>query len=78
MQDRPTANRVRGSTDMPTEKEVIARVGKPMWERMKATTWLDGITVTINKNGETEIPQSDIDRAYLAATGKTVNSMAWD
>ena len=33
MQDRPTANRVRGSTDMPTEKEVIARVGKPMYMR---------------------------------------------
>lgn len=63
---------------MPTEKEIIAKYGKPMWDKMCATKWLDGITMTLNEKGETDIPQSDIDRAYLAATGKRVTTMGWD
>jgi len=63
---------------MPTEKEAIKAYGKPMWDKMVATTWLDGITVTQNETGEMDIPQSDLDRAYMAATGKIIPSMGWD
>lgn len=63
---------------MPTEKEVIKKVGKEMWDKMVATKWLDGITVTMNENGETNIPQSDIDRAYRAAKGEKIHPLNWD
>jgi hypothetical protein len=63
---------------MPTKKEVIKKVGKPMWDKMVATTWLDGITVTMNENGEMDIPQSDIDRAYRAANGGNIHPLEWD
>lgn len=34
---------------MPTKKQVIEKVGKEMWDRMVATGWLDGITVSIKR-----------------------------
>jgi hypothetical protein len=106
---------------MPTKKEVIKKYGKPMWDKMCATTWLDCITVTIKRalceckcekcgavknicvdpydsharfncdcgrwNGmhvgkiikmESDIPASDIDRAYRAANGGHVSYLEWD
>lgn len=32
---------------MPTKKQIIKLLGQEMWDRMKKTGWLDGITVTI-------------------------------
>ncbi len=34
---------------MPTEKEIIARYGQEMWDKMGKTGWLDGITMTIKE-----------------------------
>jgi hypothetical protein len=33
---------------MPTEKECIKKYGQTTWNKMVATGWLEGITVTIN------------------------------
>lgn len=63
---------------MPTKKQVIKKVGEEMWEKMCATGWLDGITVTLLPNGETDIPESDIDRAYRAAKGEKIGDWEWD
>jgi hypothetical protein len=34
---------------MPTQKQVIEKVGQDMWDKMVKTGWLDGITVTIKR-----------------------------
>ena len=63
---------------MPTADQVIKKVGKKMWDKMCATGWLDGITVSLNSDGKTEIPESDIDRAYRAAHGERITAWEWD
>ena len=63
---------------MPTEEQVIEKYGKDMWDKMVNTGWLDGITVELMPDGKTNIPQSDIDRAYRAANGKYVSHLEMD
>jgi hypothetical protein len=107
---------------MPTKEEVIKKYGKPMWNKMVKSTWLDCITVTIHRalcvcrcekcgcvtnmwigppfdwniqpncecgrwkglhiemiiKSESDIPQSDIDRAYRAAKGEKIHHLEWD
>ena len=45
-------------------KEVEERYGKEMADKMAESDMLTAITVTI-RDGETDIPESDIDRAYM-------------
>ena len=63
---------------MSTEKQTIEKYGKEMWDKMVATGWLDGITCRIMPNGEIDIPQSDIDRAYREAKGEYVSHLEMD
>ena len=63
---------------MPTADQVIKKVGKKMWDKMCATGWLDGITVSLNPDGTTDIPESDIERAYRAAHGERITAWEWD
>jgi hypothetical protein len=63
---------------MPTAEQVIKKVGQKMWDRMCATGWLDGITLSLNADGTVEIPESDIDRAYRAAHGEKISDWGWD
>jgi hypothetical protein len=58
--------------------EAIKKYGSETWAKMSESGWLDGITVTIGKNGETDIPQSDLDRAYRAIQGKPIHPLDWD
>lgn len=61
-----------------TPKEAIQKYGPEMLEKMRNTGWLDGITVSLNENGEIDIPNSDYDRAYRAAKGEKVSNIEWD
>jgi len=61
-----------------TPKEAEKKYGKEMLEKMRKTGWLDGITMTLNENGEVDVPDSDYDRAYRAAQGKKIHPLEWD
>jgi hypothetical protein len=63
---------------MVTKKQVIEKYGKEMWDKMCATGWLDAITVTLLPDGDGDIPESDIDRAFRAANGKYIHPLEWD
>ena len=63
---------------MPTDKEAIEIFGEDLWKKMCASGWLDGITVVLLPNGETDIPESDLLRAYRAARGGSIHPLEWD
>lgn len=63
---------------MTTKAQAIKKYGQKTWDKMCATGWLDGITVTLLSNGEMDIPESDIDRAYRASQGHYIHSEEWD
>ena len=46
--------------------EAIKKYGKD-WQKMLDSGWLDGITLTMLPDGETDIPERDLERAYNAA-----------
>ncbi len=45
---------------------------------MEKSKWLQGITVSMGKDGKADIPESDIDRAYRDVTGGKINPSEWD
>lgn len=49
-----------------TPKKALEIYGKEMLEKMDKTGYLDGITVTRLPNGDIDIPESDLDRAFRA------------
>ena len=59
------------------ESEAKKRFGKAMWNKMMKTGYLRGITVTL-KNGEMDIPESDLSIAYRAAKGEKIHELEWD
>ena len=63
---------------MPTQKEAIKIFGQTRWDSMCATGWLNGITVRLLPNGEMDIPESDLLRAYRASRGGKIHPIEWD
>jgi len=63
-----------------TPKEAEEKYGKLMLEKMIKTGFLDGITVTINKDGTMNVPQKDYDIAYKAVKygKKSIHPYEWD
>jgi len=59
-------------------KEVIKKYGKKMAAKMKKSSYLEGITVSIDKNGKMDIPERDIEIAYKDVTGKKISDAEWD
>jgi len=59
------------------ESEAKKRFGKAMWHKMVKSGYLTGITITI-KDGEENIPESDINRAFRAAKGERIYPLDWD
>ena len=59
-------------------KEVEKKYGKEMADKMSKSLFLTGITISINKDGETNIPETDIIRAYKDVTGKKIHPLDWD
>ncbi len=49
--------------------DAIKKYGKD-WQKMCDSGWLDGITLTQLPDGETDIPEYDLERAYNAVKNK--------
>ena len=54
------------------------RFGKRMWKKMEK--YMEGITLTFDEDGDTDIPGRDIEYAYRMAksNGKSSGGMEWD
>lgn len=61
-----------------TPKEAETKYGKVMLKKMRATGFLSGITMSLNKNGEVDVPDRDYELAYRAARGKKIHPEEWD
>ena len=59
-------------------KDVEKKYGKRMANKMKNSQFLECITCTELPNGETDIPERDIENAYADVMGKHVPEEAWD
>lgn len=51
--------------------------GKPA-DAMKDSKYLECITLTLTENGETDIPERDIELAYRDITGGYIHPLEWD
>ncbi len=63
---------------MVTWDEVEKKYGKELADKMSKSEWLCGITVTMLPDGRADIPESDIENAYLDTIGKKVSPCRWD
>lgn len=59
-------------------KDVEEQYGMDMANRMKNSKMLTGITVTIQDDGEFDIPERDIELAYRDVTGGYIHPFEWD
>ena len=61
-------------------EEAEKKYGKEMLEKMVKTGFLDVITVTLNKDGTTDIPDRDYEIAYKAVKHgkKSIHYYEWD
>ena len=59
-------------------KDVEEQYGMDMANRMKNSKMLTGITVTIQEDGEFDIPERDIELAYRDVTGGYIHPFEWD
>jgi hypothetical protein len=57
--------------------DAIRLYGKKSWAKMLKTGYLDGITVTLT-DGEDDIPESDLNRAYRASKVERLHPLDWD
>jgi hypothetical protein len=57
--------------------EIEKRYGKKLANKMKKSEYLIGITVEM-KNGQMDIPESDIHLAWKDATGKKIHPLEID
>jgi len=58
--------------------EVEEKYGKETADKMKRSSWLECITVRQLKNGDIDIPESDIMNAYDNIKGNKINWMRFD
>ena len=58
-------------------KDVEKTYGKPLADKMKESSYLDGITI-IMRDGEADIPESDIHRAFKDTVGLKICPGEWD
>lgn len=60
-----------------TPKEAINKYGKKIFKKMQKSGELEGITVCVNKKGEVNIPERDLERAYDIIS-KGWSKVEWD
>lgn len=60
------------------KKEIIKKYGKKLLEEISEAGYLDGITTTIDSDGEVDIAESDIRRAIRAHQGGKVRKYELD
>ena len=59
-------------------KIVEETYGKENAEKMKHSNYLQGITVSLNEDGEIDYPESDIELAFKDVKGEKIHSYEWD
>lgn len=52
--------------------------GKEIASKMKKSPYLQGITVSITKDGETDYPESDIELAFKDIKKEKIYNYEWD
>lgn len=60
------------------KKELIKKHGEKLLNEISEAGYLDGITISVDKNGAVDIPESDIIRAIRAYNGKKIHHGDWD
>ncbi len=60
------------------KKELIKKYGKELLDKISEAGHLDGITVSVGKDGEVDIPEEDIIRAIKWYKGEKTSSFDWD
>jgi len=60
------------------KKEMFEKYGEKMLNEISEAGYLDGITVSVNKNGEVDIPESDIRMAIREFNGEKIGDFEWD
>ena len=59
-------------------KTVEQTYGKENAEKMKKSSYLQGITVSFTKDGEIDYPKSDIELAFRDIKKEKIHSYEWD
>lgn len=59
-------------------KEVVQKYGKELADKMKKSSYLNSITVTMTKDGKVDIPERDIYLAYKDVTKQKIHPLEWD
>lgn len=59
-------------------KEVIKKYGKEIADKMKQSIYLQGITVSITKDGDIDYPESDIELAFKDIKKEKIYDYEWD
>ena len=60
------------------EETIIKTYGYHTWQAMKTSTYLDGITCRMTKDGKMDIPERDLENAYKDIQGLKVHWWEWD
>jgi len=63
---------------MVTKKEILIKYGKTLGNEILKDDFMRGITVSINKDGEFDIPECDVERALKHIQGKHISDLEWD
>ena len=58
--------------------ELEDKYGKESINKIFAGGYLDGCTITINKDGSEDIPEIDIQLAIKEINGRNINDYEWD
>jgi hypothetical protein len=54
------------------------KYGKKLINKIFSEGYLDGCTITINKNGAEDIPESDVILAIREMNGEKISNNEWD
>ncbi|MBS3082175.1 hypothetical protein J4416_04580 [Candidatus Pacearchaeota archaeon] len=60
------------------KKEIIKKYGEKLLNEISEAGYLDGITVSINKDGEVDISEDDIIIAIKMLKCKKIENWEWD
>ena len=60
------------------EEEIIKKYGKRLWNKIKKSEMIRGITITITKDGKEDFPERDIELAIKDLKGEYIHPFEWD
>ena len=60
------------------EEEIIKVYGKKLWNKIKKSAMMRGITVIVREDGKIDIPERDIELAIKEIKGEHISPLEWD